>query len=480
MRGFTKHLRNVSIASVSILFLLTCLALIPLSAAGAHERTLGVATPTTVTVQVTPTEDATVTALNKEQLIQQVAEQQHTWDNWLWSNAATFLSGLLSTLVVVIGVLFGFWQWRVGRNDAQKKESDDQKAVQDKELEDRKAEREKRAEERFQAAVTGLGDEKEGAQIGAAILLRTFLRPGYEQFYMQTFDLAVANLRLLRIPQPPEYPTTPLPLTTLRQALIVAFRESFPLARDLLEKNDQYSLPSLDATGIQLDNAYLHSADLKQAWLPQASLRKANLIMANLFRANLVEANLHLAELFVADLRAATLFKANLSGAGLSEANLNGAGLSGVDLGEAKLRKTKLRRTDLRKANLSGADLGEADLSEAKLCNVNLSRADLSSANLSGADLREVKNLESVLSFSKTNLRGVTGLTREQLAVCKVKGAIIDEDSAVSSPQSTVALLPPSQSNDAQVSLASSAQESTPPPDPDGSTTTSSQQEPES
>src|SRR5712691_6408615 len=100
---------------------------------------------------------------------------------------------------------------------------------------------EKRAEERFQAAVTGLGDdEKEGAKIGAAILLRTFLRPGYEQFYIQTFDLAVAHLRL-RDPDP----DTPL-LTAFKQALIVVFKEAFPLARDHpLSRNQEESNPQL-------------------------------------------------------------------------------------------------------------------------------------------------------------------------------------------------------------------------------------------
>src|SRR5213078_2869172 len=127
MRWFTKHLWNVGIASVSMLFLLMCLALIPLTAASAHEGTSGVATPTAVTVQATPTEDATVTALNKVQLTQQVAEQQHTWDNWVWSNAAAILSSFLSTLVIVVGALFGLWRWR----------------------RDQRTEREKRAEERF-------------------------------------------------------------------------------------------------------------------------------------------------------------------------------------------------------------------------------------------------------------------------------------------------------------------------------------------
>jgi len=143
-------------------------------------------------------------------------------------------------------------------------------AAQDKELEDRKAERERRAEERFQAAVTGLGDEREGARIGAAILLRAFLRPRYEQFYTQTFDLAVAHLRLPRTPSLPEDSTVALPLTTLSQALIMVFKDAFLLSRNL-EKRDPRSL---DATGVLLDHAYLWRVDLKQAFMRLLVLRR--------------------------------------------------------------------------------------------------------------------------------------------------------------------------------------------------------------
>jgi hypothetical protein len=212
------------------------------SAAGTYEGALELATPGTGTVQATPTVDATVTALNKEKLAQEIQQLKNQNESdplsWLRSNASIFFS----TLVVVIGGLFGLWRWRVDRRDAQDKDAKDRQTAQDKELEDRKAERErrdeeqqrwledrkaererrdveqqrwlknqeaereKRAEERFQFAVTGLGDEKEGAKIGAAILLRTFLRPDYEQFYTQTFDLAVANLRLPRTPHASEDP----------------------------------------------------------------------------------------------------------------------------------------------------------------------------------------------------------------------------------------------------------------------------------
>ncbi len=373
---------KAGIAIVGMLLFLVLMVWIPVSAAGARGRVSGLATPVTVTVRTTPTEDATVTALNKEKLKEDVAQQQHTWDNWLWSNAAAILSSFLSTLVIVIGALFGLWRWRWDRRDAQ-----------DKELKDRQNEREKRAEERFQSAVTGLGDEKEGARIGAAILLRTFLRPGYEQFYIQTFDLAVANLRLPRTSDLPKNSDAPQPLTTLSHALIVVFKEAFPLARSLSKGSPQ----PLDASGIQLDNASLKEADLKHARMPQTSLRKAD------------------------------LSGADLTGADLSRANLSGA----------KLSKVKLRKVNLSGAKLGRTDLSGANLSEAKLSNVVFFGANLSGADLSGADLSKI-NLEDVLFLKHTNLHRVKGLTKEQLAACKAKGAIIDEDLTTSSSQSTV------------------------------------------
>src|SRR6266487_2822489 len=379
---------------VLILLLMTW---VPLSVASAHQGLSGLAAPGMVTVQATPTEDATVTALNKEKLAQEV--QQLRYQNepdffgWLRTNAAI----LLLTLVVVIGGLIGLWRWLGDRQDEHEKRRQDQQSEQ-----------ERRAEERFQSAVAGLVDDKEGAKIAAAILLRTFLHPSYKQFYTQTLDLTIANLRLPRIADPPADPTIPLPLTTLSQALIIVFKEAFPLARDQETKSPQ----SLDATGIQLDNAYLSRIDLKQVWMPQAFLRKANLREANLYEA--------------------ILNGANFNGANLISANLN-------------------------RAYLIGASLHKADLS----------RADLSETNLQGALLEDA------------NLHGVKGLTKEQLEVCKAKGAIIDEDPTTSSPQSTVAPPPPEPRNDVQASSAPSAQASTPPPDPDGSSAVSTQQEPE-
>ena len=294
---------KTSIACAGILIFLILVLWIQVSTSHAYEGSSGSATRGTLTVQTTPTEDETVTALNKEKLTQEVQQlkSQNEPDlfSWLRTNAAI----LISTLVVVIGGLIGLFRW----------------------FGDRRSEREKRAEERFQSAVIGLGDEKEGARIGAAILLRTFLRPGYEEFYIQTFDLAVANLRLPRTPDAPEDPDTPLPLTTLSQALIVVFKEAFPLSRS----QNKGGRSSLDASGIQLDNAFLHKADLVGIFMPQSSLRGANLNRVNLTNAILENS----------DLRGAYLGGANLHGAYLGGANLtNSKGLTKEQLTACKAK----------------------------------------------------------------------------------------------------------------------------------------------
>jgi len=529
-------------AGIVLAGMILLLVWVPLSAASVYEGTSGLATKASVTMQATPTEDATVAALNKDKLAQEVqqlkVQNEPDFFGWLRLN----VSLLLSTLIVVVGGLIGFFRW----------------------LADRRSERDKQAEARFQSAVTGLGDEKEGAKINAAILLRTFLRPGYEQFYTQTFDLAVANLRLPRTSSQAEDPEAPLPLTTLSQALIVVFKKACPLARSQNQDGPQ----SLDATGVQLDSAYLLGSNLKQVWMPQASLRNVDLSRAKLSGANLRRADLSGVDLSNTDLSGAKLKGAKLSGADLTRADLSGVDLTGVDLSktllfgadlrranlseanfrgaylsgtdvdpnvsgnrvadlkdflrvsklvrihlnktlmtgvklgganlsEANLRGAKFTRAYLRGACLSKADLGEvdlngadlngADLSEAKLTRAYLIRTKLGEANLSYADLRGTILIEADLSganlegaiFKKTDLREVKGLTKVQLEACKAKGAIIDEDPTASSSQSTAAPSP-LPNNDVPTSSTPPAQGNLPTPDTDESNAVPPQQEPES
>src|SRR6266487_4661724 len=378
-----------------------------------------------VKVQVTPTVDPTMTSLEKEQLTQEINKLRN--DNaWAWTNFAT----PFTILAGLVAAFFGGIRW----------------------FGERRMEQQKRSEERFQAAVAGLGNKDLDARVGAAIMLRTFLRTGYEQFYSQAFDLAVAHLRLrkadLTIPGHPSSPNqtpiiisgesplqgqkqddlkTSMLLDSLSQALITVFKESFPLARNWVQKQQsqtsssfirgiiahlqskkqfvQIDHQSLDASGIQLDNAYLAHTDLTGAWLPRASLREANLRGANLTGANLTDANLTGANLAGANLTNADLRQANLSGANLFDANLAGA----------NLRRANLERTFLMRANLTKVVFKKA----------NLTRADFTEGNLIRADFTDT-HPEAAYSLKDAKMQCVIGLTQKQHDACMDKKAIFD------------------------------------------------------
>ncbi|SRR6266567_4448653 len=143
------------------------------------------------------------------------------------------------------------------------------------------------------------------------------------------------------------------------------------------------------------------------------------------------------------------------------------------------LREASLFGARLSAANLRYAHLNEADLTISNLFGVNLSGADLREADLREADLSET-DIEDALSLKDTDLRGVKGLTKEQLASCKAKGAIVVEDPTTSVSQSTAAPPPPEPRNDVQASSAPFARGSVPTSDADGSSATSSKPDSES
>jgi uncharacterized protein YjbI with pentapeptide repeats len=380
--------------------------------------------------------------LQKEKLVHET--------DWFWNYGVWLITSLAITLALFGTGIFALMKWFGNRQAERERREDEQKHL----LEDRQAEREKRGEEHFQSVVEELGSTNQVAQVGAAITLRTFLRPGYEQFYRQSFDLAVAHLRLRHVDA-----DTAEPLDSLSQALITLFKESFPHARQHVQNMQQ-----LDTASIQLDNAYLAGADLEHVWMPQSYLRQTVLSRAHLSGANLRKANLHKANLRKADLRDADLSGTNLNGTNLNGANLNGARLnganlnvarlSGANLSKAHLYGANLNEADLRDADLSGAHFNGTDLSGARLNKADLSgtnldyahlnKADLSGANLSGADLYGANlygadlsgadlsgadlngaHLQGASQFEKTKLQNVKGLTQEELETYKIKGAII-------------------------------------------------------
>jgi uncharacterized protein YjbI with pentapeptide repeats len=368
---------GIAAAGVLLLVLLALMVWVPVSTAGASEGASGPATPGTGTVQATTTDPTIAAKTADEQLRKLQRDNERSFNAWVWNSSAAIISSLFSTLIIVVGALIGFRQWQGSQS----------------------AEREKRAQELFQSAVTGLGSEKEDAKTSGVANLRAFLRPGYEQYYTQIFDLAVANLRLPRtpnlpedpdgIPHSPEDPNAPLSPTPLRQALINVFKEAFPLAREEWKKtNAQFDPRSLDATNVRLDYAFLWKADLKQVWMPEASLQKTDLSEVNLRKARLWNAKLHEAKLCRADLR---------------HADLGGADLSNTDLSVAKLNSADLRGAHLEVADLSSANLSSADLSSAHLNKATLNSAVLRRANLRGADFSQAKLCGAKLKHAEYN-----------------------------------------------------------------------------
>src|SRR5262249_24107866 len=161
----------------------------------------------------------TVMALNKEQMTQQIKQLQlqndRSMDAWLWNSIAalgTIVAAIVAAVVAVATVVVNFRQGKKSeiaamdrdmkmREEAMNKDRVARQDAMDKDLKDK-------AEERFKTAVTTLGDEKEGVQLGGAILLRSFLhkedKKTYGRYYTQVFDLAVAHLCLPRAAHPLE------------------------------------------------------------------------------------------------------------------------------------------------------------------------------------------------------------------------------------------------------------------------------------
>ena len=288
-------------------------------------------------------------------------------NDWWWVNKATIISSFLSMLGVIGAIWVGFYQWRK-----------QQEAEQEKRHKDYLFEQAKLDEARFQSVVKGFESDRIEARVGAAILLITFLQKEYEKFYSQVFHLAVSLLRVRNVD-----PSTPEPMDAMSQALVIVLRQSFPLARgNNLSAFDPFAL---DATKAQLDNAYLSKTDLRMIRLREASLRKAY------------------------------FWDAQLQEVYFKHSNMAGAYLRGANL----------QKADLGDTNLTGANLSKANLKEAKVGGADFTDADFSEADLTDVHIGKVKSLQGTI------LRGVVGLSAEQLTACAARGAIVDEAKAM-------------------------------------------------
>jgi hypothetical protein len=119
----------------------------------------------------------------------------------------------------------------------------------------------------------------------------------------------------------------------------------------------------------------LREVDLEDIYLPSVDLSDADLYWSYLRKARLSGANLSNAKLDIIDLSAA-----DLQGANLRCARLDGGYLKQANLSDANLHKASLLGV-----NFNGAVLKNANLEGANLRNAILVDADLTSANLNGS-----------------------------------------------------------------------------------------------
>lgn len=419
---------------VGIIFLLLITAaFLMTSSARAHETmplrvpaTGMVSVQTTPTIQATPTVDATMTTLEKERLEQQIDQSQQDWQNGLWNIESGLGSTILPTIGVILTVLYGIQRWRGEQS----------------------TDRVKRDEARLQSAIQDLGTSESGKRIGGAVMLRTFLLPGYEKYgyekyHLQIFDLAVANLRLLRKSASGNNSDKFGPPEPVNQALAVLFKDAFPAARRYCiteelkkqpgakpesaftkeafrglqyAKNEAKRLSPqelalfkpllLDATFVQLDQTYLISADLEMAYLRSASLTGTNLEGAKLKGADLEDADLEGANLRDASfdvenlIKAKSLTKVNLSGQNLEGKDFtNYKGLNQIQLEKANLRNAQFTNCNLTGANLKGADLERTNFDGADLTDANLTDAsNYDKATWNGTIITDIQGLSKVES----------------------------------------------------------------------------------
>lgn len=324
--------------------------------------------------QSAPTPDATVAALQKRQLQDQV-NQLENQPSWLEKNSPTLIATGITAGTIIASV------YGIVRN---------QRTAQ-----------EQQRDQLFQNALEGLGSERDETKATAATMLLTFLRSkGYDRFYQQIFDIAVAYFRGRDV----KYDDEGKPqVRTLDQAFVPILIEAAGHAYKLFNRTYRRTasrMMILDASGVHLDGVDFQYFDLRAVKMDRSTFTNVHLLNSNLRDNNLGKANLTGAMLLGANLRETSFYGANLTEAFLLEANLT----------RATFINANLTRTFLAEANLKRADFDDAILT----------KTILKRANLKGANPEKAASLEGALMF------GVKGLTPEQIAKCKEKGADFD------------------------------------------------------
>jgi len=141
-------------------------------------------------------------------------------------------------------------------------------------------------------------------------------------------------------------------------------------------------------------------------------LNRHNISSLDLVDVHLEKANLNYVNLTKSNLNSATFKNSSLIGGKFNFARMNQ-----TDFENANLNKSSIKRVYAGGANFKDAFLIKSEMSDSFLIKANFENAYLMEANLTGANLTEV-NFENS-SLYKADLRGVKGLTVEQISKAK-------------------------------------------------------------
>jgi uncharacterized protein YjbI with pentapeptide repeats len=238
---------------------------------------------------------------------------------------------------------------------------------------------------------------------------------------------------------------------------LIGKREPYNLISKLLGNAIENSKAEL--AGMDLKQVELAGADLSRADMHSVNLKKANLSKANLSGANLVASKLDLVNFQGVSFLNANVYRADFKEANLSDADLrNVVGLTckqissavidesthlpdyislarssgstfkcenirkgdGLDLSGMNLANAYLLSSDLRKFNLSQTNLEKTHLGRSLLNDTNFSHANLKGSLMGDSYLGRA-------NFEGADLRGANLIDARDLTCEQIKSAVIDE-----------------------------------------------------
>lgn len=196
--------------------------------------------------------------------------------------------------------------------------------------------------------------------------------------------------------------------------------KDFSQLKSLLEQRKSKPLTQLYGEEFRAEEA---KGDFRQANLKGANLASADLTFINLQGADLTNANLSASTLIGTDFTKATLINANFSNV-ITKKEAYQPRFDGANLTKANFTSATLEQGNFRQANLTEANFTRANLENVGFSDVNLTKVNFSGANLTRAQFNQCTGFETIILDNKTNFQDVSGLTIEQNAYVRSKGAL--------------------------------------------------------